>query len=107
MTIVNTSHVSKGFWLAVIAQLADLITFHLAVTTFGVALTLEDNFLMAALYGSLGFAGLLFVKIALIAYLYAILPHLTTLRSLAIIVVAAIGVLGTLTNILAIALFGT
>lgn len=104
---VSTNHVSKGFWWAVIAQLADLITFQLAVTTFGVPLTLEDNGLMAGLYGALGFAGLLFVKIALIAYLYAILPHLTKLRPLAIGLVVAIGVLGTLTNVIAIALFGT
>lgn len=89
-----------GFYLAVLFQITDFLTFALAVDLIGIHG--ESNPLMVALYGSLGLFGVALTKLLLIGYLTLILPRLRTLRRVALIATGAIGALGTMTNVLAL-----
>jgi hypothetical protein len=95
--------ITVGVLLAIALQVLDLVSFQLAVTKFGT--WAESNLIMRGLYESLGFAGVLMVKLGLVAYLILSLPLLTSLRTLAIVSVGTIGLIGSATNILAYILY--
>jgi len=96
------------FWitlvLVAICQLADLITFNFAVATFGPSGELGP---LGLVYRMGGFWAVAVVKLGLIGIVMAVLARypwqrLATRRRIALIV-AAIGVFGALTNVLAFA----
>jgi hypothetical protein len=94
------------FWFTLLVlalcQIADLITFNLAVETFGPSGELGP---LGLVYEATGFLGVAVVKLGLIAVVMAILARypwqrLATRRRTALIV-AAIGAFGAFTNVMA------
>ncbi len=97
---------AQQFWptalIVIMAQLADLITFNFAVETFGPSGELGP---LGLVYRVGGFWAVAIVKLGLIGAVVAVLARypwrsLATRRRVAL-VVAAIGVVGALTNVLA------
>jgi hypothetical protein len=94
------------FWFTLLlvglCQLADLISFNFAVQTFGPGGELGP---LGLVYEATGFLGVAVVKLGLIAIVMAVLARypwqrLATRRRMALIV-AAIGVFGAFTNVMA------
>jgi hypothetical protein len=100
--------VAGPFWLTlllvVICQLADLVTFNVAVATFGPSGELGP---LGLVYRAGGFWAVALVKISLITVVATVLvrypwQRLRTRRKIALLV-GVVGLLGALTNVLAFA----
>jgi hypothetical protein len=97
--LMESQTYTLGFYLALLFQMGDFLTFALAPESLKIYG--ESNPLAAAMYGSLGLFGVVLMKVVLIGYLTLILPRLLTLRWAALILVGATGLLGMTINLTA------
>ena len=88
----------------IVAHILDLVTFFGAVSIYGI--NGEANPLARAAYNSAGLPGVVFLKVAGIAIALSVISGLpeSTGKTVGIVVIAAMGLLGAATNAYAIAL---
>lgn len=88
--------------LALVFQLGDLATFGLGIPNLLADTVREMNPLMNAAFFSLGYGGVAALKLASTALMLALCSYLpTTPRRVGLLIVAAIGAIGTFANLTA------
>lgn len=94
-----------GLSLAIVLQGLDLVTFQMAVNSYGSHG--ESNMLMALLYEKTGILGVSLVKMVSIAIASLIVINLTEpRRTIGVVVIGFMGLLGTVTNVLVVRVYG-